>query len=164
MDSIDQREAREERVIGYKVGSPIAISGRVSPSLPPFGGPVWDSTLLRCQNPPTLSLQVICQPRLEPELVFGMAATPPPDASLEALFGCVDWLAPGFEIVQSHCPGWKTNAADMVADGAVHARLVLGPARPVRALGYRSRARCAACRGSDEVDLRPVAQGRGRRL
>ena len=59
-------------------------------------------------------------------------ATPPRGATLEQLFACVEWIAPGFEIVQSHCEGWKFGAADTVADGGLHARLLVGRQRPLR--------------------------------
>ena len=74
----------------------------------------------------TLSLAGRCQPRIEPEVVFGLRATPPAEATLDALFDCIEWVAPGFEIVQSHAPDWKFNAATAVADGALHSFLVVG--------------------------------------
>ena len=46
--------------------------------------------------------------------------------SLDDLFDAIDWMAPGFEIVQSHLPDWKFAAADAVADGGLHARLLVG--------------------------------------
>ena len=64
--------------------------------------------------------------------MFGLRATPSAGASLEQLFDCVDWLASGFEIVQSHCVDWIFTAAQTVADGALHARLLVGPSTPVR--------------------------------
>ena len=45
----------------------------------------------------------------------------PANASLDQLLACVDWIAPGFEIVQSHLADWRFAAADTVADGALHA-------------------------------------------
>ena len=49
-------------------------------------------------------------------------------------FDCLDWLAPGFEIVQSHQALWKITAPDAVADGALHARLLVGARVSVQAL------------------------------
>ena len=40
----------------------------------------------------------------------------------------VDWIAPGFEIVQSHFPGWKFKAPDCTAAFGLHAALVVGHA------------------------------------
>jgi 2-keto-4-pentenoate hydratase len=92
----------------------------------PIWGTVWDTTLQLCEGEGTVSLAGTCQPRLEPECVFGMSATPPARAGLQELLDCVDWIAPGFEIVQSHMPGWKFAAADTVADSGLHARLLVG--------------------------------------
>ena len=57
---------------------------------------------------------------------------PPDDATLQQLFDAIDWVAPGFEVVQSHCPGWSFSAPDTVADGGLHARLLVGRRVPVR--------------------------------
>jgi 2-oxo-3-hexenedioate decarboxylase len=62
-----------------------------------------------------------------------MKATPPQNASVDELLACIEWVAPGFEIVQSHAPGWKFTAAMTVADGGLHSRLVVG--RPVKVAG-----------------------------
>ena len=46
-------------------------------------------------------------------------------------YDALDWIAPGFEVVQSHLPDWKFKAADTVADGGLHARLIVGRKIPV---------------------------------
>ena len=129
-----RRCARGELPAGYKIGFTNRTIWQRYGVHAPIWGPVWQSTLRRCHGHGTLDLAGTCQPRLEPEIVFGIAATPPPQATLEQLFDCVDWLAPGFEVVQSHCADWRFTAAETVADGALHARLLVGPQQPVRAL------------------------------
>ncbi len=47
--------------------------------------------------------------------------------------GCVEWVAHGFEIVQSLFPGWRFHAADTVAAFGLHGALLLGPREPVTA-------------------------------
>jgi 2-keto-4-pentenoate hydratase len=128
------RIARGERPRGYKLGftnrgiwKRYGVNG-------PIWGTVWDTSLLFCQGQGELSLAGTCQPRLEPEAVFGIAATPPARPTLDQLLACLEWVAPGFEIVQSHQPGWKFVAADTVADGALHARLLVGARLPVAAV------------------------------
>ena len=124
------RIARGERPRGYKVGfTNRSIWPRYNVG-GPIWGTVWDTTLAFCDGQGEVALAGICQPRLEPEAVFGMAAAPPPGASLDDLLACVDWVAPGFEIVQSHQPEWKFTLADTVADGALHARLLVGTKVP----------------------------------
>ncbi len=98
----------------------------------PIWGTVWDTTLSMCQDQGEVSLQHVCQPRIEPEIVFGMRASPKADAAPEDLFDAIEWMAPGFEIVQSHLPEWKFSLPDAVLDGALHARLLVGRSVAVR--------------------------------
>jgi 2-oxo-3-hexenedioate decarboxylase len=65
-------------------------------------------------------------PRIEPEVLFGLNAPVPLTDDPLAVLGCVDWLAPGFEIVQSHFPDWKFKAPDCTALCALHGALVVG--------------------------------------
>jgi 2-keto-4-pentenoate hydratase len=126
------RLKRGEQPVGYKIGFTNRTIWERYGVFAPIWGPVWNTTLTRCDGRGTVDLAGTIQPRLEPEIVFGIAATPPRDATLEQVFACVEWLAPGFEIVQSHCAGWKFTAAETVADGALHARLLIGRETPVR--------------------------------
>ena len=120
------REARGETPRGYKVGFTNRTIWPRYNVFAPIWGTVWDSTLAFCEGTGSVSLKATCQPRLEPEIVFGMKATPPRGATLPALFDAIDWIAPGFEVVQSHLPDWKFLPPDTVADGALHARLLVG--------------------------------------
>jgi 2-oxo-3-hexenedioate decarboxylase len=45
----------------------------------------------------------------------------------KALIRCIDWIAHGFEIVQSIFPNWSFKAADTVAAYGLHGRLFIGP-------------------------------------
>ena len=128
------RLARGEVPRGYKVGFTNRTIWSRYNVFAPIWGLVWNTTLSFCDGAGRVSLDHTCQPRLEPEAVFGFKATPRPDASLQDLFDALDWVAPGFEIVQSHRPDWKFNAAQAVADGGLHAHLLIGPRQPVAAL------------------------------
>jgi len=134
------RVARGERPVGYKIGFTNRTIWQRYGVFAPIWGTVWDTTLSHCEGRGTVDLSATCQPRLEPEIVLGIGATPPADATLEQLFACVEWLAPGFEIVQSHCANWKFTAAETVADGALHARLLVGRRTPVRDLAADGKA------------------------
>jgi 2-oxo-3-hexenedioate decarboxylase len=50
-----------------------------------------------------------------------------------APLSCLEWVAHGFEIVQSIYPQWKFAAADTIAANGVHAALLIGPRHPVAA-------------------------------
>ncbi len=143
------RVGRGERPVGYKIGFTNRTIWDCYRVFAPIWGPVWDTTVARCDGRGRIDLAGTCQPRLEPEIVFGIAATPAPDTTLDGLFDCVDWIAPGFEVVQSHCRDWTFTAAETVADGALHARLLIGATTPVRefaASGEALDARLAATR------------------
>lgn len=128
----EMRIARGERPVGYKVGfTNRGIWPRYG-VFAPIWGTVWNTTIAFCEGSGELSLAGTCEPRIEPEAVFGIARTPPARATLQDLFDCLLWVAPGFEVVDSHIPGWKFAAADTVADGGLHARLLVGPRMPVR--------------------------------
>ncbi len=120
------RVERGERPRGYKIGFTNRTIWPLYQVFAPIWGTVWDSSLVHCEGKGQLSLRGTCQPRIEPEVVFGLACTPPPDADLQALFESIAWMAPGFEVVQSHLPNWKFQASDTIADSGLHARLLVG--------------------------------------
>lgn len=159
------REARGERPMGFKIGFTNRTIWERYRVFAPIWGTVWDTTLRHApKGRAKLALERLCQPRLEPELVFGLRATPPREATLEQLFDALDWLATGFEVVQSHCPDWRFSAPETVADGALHARLVVGPTQPVRDGADSGAAlddRLAASRVRLSRDGVPVDEGLG---
>ncbi|WP_088283621.1 2-keto-4-pentenoate hydratase [Ideonella sp. A 288] len=127
------RLARGEVPRGFKIGFTNRTIWARYQVFAPIWGTVWDTTLAFAndQGEGTLSLDATCQPRLEPEVVFGLKATPRAEATLDDLFDALDWVAPGFEVVQSHRPGWTFSAADTMADSGLHARLLVGRRVPV---------------------------------
>lgn len=76
-----------------------------------------------------------CEPKIEPEIVFHFSSTPPVNGTLSELLECIDWIALGFEIVQSHFQGWNFQAADTVTDRGLHAELFIGEPQAVNRLG-----------------------------
>ncbi len=128
------RLARGELPRGYKIGFTNRNIWPLYQVFGPIWGTVYDSSLTFCPGAATLDLSRCCQPRLEPEAVFGLKAAPPPGASIEELFQCIDWVAPAFELVQSHAPDWKFSAAMTVADGGLHSQLLVGRPTAVEAV------------------------------
>jgi 2-oxo-3-hexenedioate decarboxylase len=120
---------------------------------------------LNCDDYCVVDLKGTSMPRLEPEITFGISATPPPDATLDDMFRCVEWLAPSFELVQSHKADWKPAATEAVADGGLHARQVVGRRIPVRSMansgtelnGMLAGAQVRLYRGQELVDQGPGA-------
>ncbi|MFM7330059.1 MAG: 2-keto-4-pentenoate hydratase, partial [Brachymonas sp.] len=143
------RIARGELPRGYKIGfTNQSIWPRYNATAP-IWGTVYSSTLSNCDSEASLSLRGISQPRIEPEAVLTLRAPPPERCTLKQLFDCVESVAPGFEIVQSHLKDWKFALPDAVADGGLHARLVVGKPTPVRGLANTEAELCqmlSACK------------------
>ena len=128
------RAARGERPVGYKIGFTNRTIWSRYAVFTPIWGSMWNTTVAECEGAGAVSLAHLCQPRIEPEAVFGFNAAPRADASLGDLFAALDWIAPGFEVVQSHRPDWKFTAPQTVADAGLHGRLLVGPKRRVTEL------------------------------
>jgi 2-oxo-3-hexenedioate decarboxylase len=156
--------SRGERPAGFKVGFTNRTIWQRYQVFAPIWGSVWDTTLQRSDGHGRIALAGLCQPRLEPEIVFGIVSTPPPDPTLQQVFECVDWLAPGFELVQSHCPNWKFSAAETVADSGLHGRMLVGRPLSARSIATDAEtldARLAGMKVDLECDDRQVDSGRG---
>ncbi len=109
--------------------------------------PVWRETLVAG---PRLELAHLCQPRIEPEVVFKLATSPEPDDVLAS----VEWVAAGFEIV--HCPfaGWRFTAADCTAAFGLHGALLVGEPVAIERLDVSQLPEFALTlrRGGDEIE------------
>ena len=91
----------------------------------PVWGYVYDRTLHDLTAP--LPLAPYSEPKIEPEIMFGLAKAPSPGMDDTTLLACIDWVAHGYEIVQSIYPHWKFAPPDAVIVDAHHAALLIGP-------------------------------------
>jgi 2-oxo-3-hexenedioate decarboxylase len=122
------REARGERPIGRKIGFTNRTIWAEYGVYAPIWGYVYDSTVRDLTSEPLeVSLKGLAEPRIEPEIMFGLSAPPEPGMDAQDLIRCIDWIAHGFEIVQSIFPHWTFKAADTVAGYGLHGRLFIGP-------------------------------------
>lgn len=87
------------------------------------------------------SFRRFVQPRIEPEIVFGLRGPVPVRGTAREVLESIEWMAAGFEIVQSHFPGWKFAAADCTAAFGLHGALFVGEPR---ALDHGARDAAAA--------------------
>ncbi|MGF1554278.1 MAG: 2-keto-4-pentenoate hydratase [Paracoccaceae bacterium] len=122
------RQARGERPVGRKIGFTNTTIWAEYAVAAPIWGTLYDTTLhaLADLDGP-FALAPFVEPRLEPEIAFGLRAAPEPGMDERALLGCVGWVAHGFEIVQSLFPAWRFTAPDTVAAFGLHGALLLGP-------------------------------------
>jgi 2-oxo-3-hexenedioate decarboxylase len=100
----------------------------------PIWGTVYDRTLIQAVgNRATVPLANLAQPRIEPEICFGLRAAPS-SADPEAVLRSIGWVAHSIEIVQCHHPDWKFRLPDTTAANGLHGRLVVGERVPIASL------------------------------
>jgi 2-oxo-3-hexenedioate decarboxylase len=93
-------------------------------------GTVYDRTLIFAEaESARVSLAGLVQPRIEPEVCFGLNAAPR-SSTPEDLLDAIAWVSHSVEIVHCHHPGWKVTIPDCAADNGLHGRLVVGPQIP----------------------------------
>jgi 2-keto-4-pentenoate hydratase len=101
----------------------------------PIWAYVYDRTV-RAVDPNCVSgIERFVEPKIEPEIVVHFRSAPPTCGDARAIVECIDWVAHAFEIVQSHFPGWKFQAADTIVDSALHGALLVGEPQQVDRLG-----------------------------
>jgi len=106
----------------------------------PLWGYVYNRSLRAEGTDVVFPLAGLVEPKIEPEIVFGLRTVPRVGASHEEMLECIEWVAHGFEIVHSHVPGWGFTAAQAVADFGLHASLLVGTRVNVAALRDPARA------------------------
>jgi 2-keto-4-pentenoate hydratase len=119
-------EARGETIIGRKIGFTNREMWKVHGVKAPVWGYVTDHTTRDLAHTQIVHVKDFAEPRIEPEIMFGLKAAPLPDMNEAALLDCIEWVSLGYEVVQSIYPDWKFTAADSVAANGVHGALLVG--------------------------------------
>ena len=127
------RSKRGERPAGRKIGF---TNRNIWPEFnvdAPIWGDMYELTIRKLTQNDRFDLERVCEPLIEPEIALHLAHPPDPTMQERELFSCVDWIALGFEIVQSIYPGWKFRAADAIANGGMHQAFLVGEPQAVTA-------------------------------
>lgn len=125
-DIVAARRARGEEPSGWKIGFTNRSIWPLYGVDHPIWGVVYDSTLsLLNTGLVRVDSSRFLQGRLEPEIVVKLATRPAEPSPLALLAAC-EWIAHGFEIVQSPYPGWKFSAAEGMAAQGLHGALLVG--------------------------------------
>ena len=119
-------EARGEEITGRKIGFTNREMWKVYGVQSPIWGYITNRTTRELAATPALRIKDFVEPRIEPEIMFGLKAAPLPGMSEAALLDCIEWVAFGYEVVQSIFPDWKFAAPDAVAAHCVHGALLIG--------------------------------------
>lgn len=128
------RIAQGETPVGRRIGfSNDRVRARYGKT-EAIAGPIWgtlfaSSVEYAMDNQALHSLTKAQQPRIEPHLVFKLARTPAPDATLLELADCLEWMAHGLEVVVSPYKGWEFDATDAVAAFGLNRKLIVGEPR-----------------------------------
>ncbi|MEO8718796.1 MAG: fumarylacetoacetate hydrolase family protein [Burkholderiales bacterium] len=157
------RRLHQHRVaIGWKpVGRKVGFTNRTIWARYGVDRPIWgfvyDRTLIRAvDNRAEVPLEGLAQPRIEPEICFGLKAPPPRSHDAHSLLAAIEWVAHSVEIVQCFHPDWKVTLPDCTAANGLHGRLVLGTPVPVEKIpnleALLPAARVVLRRGGKSVD------------
>lgn len=146
---MDIRIAQGETMVGRKIGFTNrkiwSKYGVADPIRTPLWTPMFDSTIRFTEdNRGIQSLFGAMQPRIGPELVFKLGATPAQDATMEELAECIEWMAHAFEIVICPFPEWKFEMADSIAAFGLHGSLIVGEPKVLSAASRRNLAEVLA--------------------
>jgi 2-keto-4-pentenoate hydratase len=123
-------EAEGAHAVGRKIGFTNRTIWAQYGVYAPIWGYVFDQSVRNLAATEALPLASFSEPRIEPEIVFGLGTAPLPEMDEDSLSDCIAWVALGFEIVQSIFPGWKFQASDTIAANGVHGALLIGPRLP----------------------------------
>ncbi len=126
------RVAAGWRALGRKIGfTNRSIWPRYGVYQPIFGF-VYDRTVtLAPEGSATISLAGLAQPRIEPEVCFGLKGPPPRSKDPAEILSAIEWVAHSIEIVQCALPNWQMKVGDSTAANGLHGALVVGPKVPV---------------------------------
>lgn len=124
-----ERQARGERVIGWKIGFTNRAIWEEYGVHAPIWAPMYDTTVSAISPgvAAEISAERFVEPRIEAEVAFRMTAAPQPGMGELELIDCTDAIAHGIEIVQSVYPGWRFAAADTAAAFGLHGCYRHGP-------------------------------------
>lgn len=158
------RLAEGARAVGRKIGfTNPAMWAQYGVSAPVWAY-VYDTTVTYLADTPdtsSSSLHGFVNPKIEPEIIFHFSSAPPPGGDVAAILACIDWVAHGFEMVQSPYPDWKFQAPDAIAVGGLHARLLVGKRQPVDTLGAELHGALAAFTLALTCDGQLMETGKG---
>ena len=115
----------QTEIIGRKIGFTNRNIWNIYNVDQPIWGPITTNSISFFEsNFLKIDLSQFCEPRIEPEIVVCLKQTPKDGSEKMEIY--LDWIAPGFEIVDSIYPNWKFSLTDAIAAGGLHGCLAVG--------------------------------------
>ena len=122
---IVRQKLGQTEIIGRKIGFTNRNIWNIYDVDQPIWGPITKSSVSFFEsNFLKIDLSQFCEPRIEPEIVVCLKQTPKDGSENPEIY--LDWIAPGFEIVDSIYPNWKFSLTDAIASGGLHGCLLVG--------------------------------------
>lgn len=127
-----RRAAQGWRSVGRKIGFTNRAIWNLYDVDAPMWAHMWDQTVqFATSATASVKLDGILEPRIEPEVVMRLRGPVPTTGAAVDVLKSVEWIAAGFELVQSVFPGWRFKLPDCTAAFGLHSRLIVGPPMPV---------------------------------
>lgn len=131
---LDDRIARGEQPVGRKIGFTNRERWPQFSRRAAITAPIWammyDTTVhYLSDNHGVLPLAGMLQPRVEPQIVFGLRAAPARQVDLAGIAECIEWMAPALEVMACPFPDWQFDVVDAVAAFGLHGALLVGERR-----------------------------------
>ena len=125
---VRRRRAAGHETAGLKVGYASKAVWRALKLKTLVWAHMYDDTVRLAEaNQASLSVSHMTSPKIEPEIVFKLrSAVHAGAADAAAALAAVEWIALGFEIIDSVYPDWKFRPEDFVAAFGLHRALVVG--------------------------------------
>jgi 2-keto-4-pentenoate hydratase len=99
------REARGERAIGRKIGFTNRTIWAEYGVYAPIWGYVYDRTVHHLTSGPLEApLKGLAEPRIEPEVMFGLGVPPEPGMNEQEFIGCINWIAHALKLCSQSSP------------------------------------------------------------
>ena len=123
---VDDRIRRGERVIGWKVGATSqAVMDQLKIDEPIFGCMTSQSYYSSSRG---VKASHFIKPAIEPEIAFIMGKTlRGPGLTQADVIPATSGIMAAVELVDCRIKDWKATTAELVADNACHAGIILGP-------------------------------------
>ena len=122
---IVRQKLGQTEIIGRKIGFTNRNIWNIYNVDQPIWGPITTNSISFFEsNFLKIDLSQFCEPRIEPEIVVCLKQTPKDGSEKMEIY--LDWIAPGFEIVDSIYPNWKFSLTDAIASGGLHGCLAVG--------------------------------------
>ncbi|MFZ6750535.1 2-keto-4-pentenoate hydratase [Undibacterium sp. Ren11W] len=130
--NIDEiRKELGEHAIGRRIGLSWRALHDCDAQTSPHWNTLFDATVRYLPSNFCLqSLNGAMRPKISAVVIFKLANTPDPEASLEQLVDSIEWLAHGIEILVTPYPDGAFSDADAIAALGLHGTLLIGQTLP----------------------------------